>query len=118
MDILNNPKQKLNFDIGNSKPILFVGLILILGAVGFLIYQKSGSSLELISPSAGEIQTRPINIDYEFLKSAKFEALETFPSYPDFQPSTGEGVPAGRANPFLPPAGLHYTTPGESTPAQ
>lgn len=47
--------------------------------------------------------TLPVpNIDYSFLTSPAFEALESFPDYPSFREDEGTAVTPGRANPFAP----------------
>ncbi len=47
--------------------------------------------------------TLPVpNIDYSFLTSPDFEALEPFPDYPSFREDEGVTATPGRTNPFTP----------------
>jgi hypothetical protein len=114
MDILNNSDSSSAFETAKSKPILLVGGILVLIAIGFYFFNKNSPSVSFLPQTQSTpVNMSAINIDFTFLNSPEFEALESFPDYPDFRESTGTGtIPAGRVNPFLPPSGINLQTEG------
>jgi hypothetical protein len=87
-------EKKLNFE--KIWPVLL--LIIILVAAFFVI--KYFTKNQEIEPSTTILATP--NIDYSFLTSPAFEALESFPDYPSFQEDEGTSITPGRVNPFAP----------------
>ena len=87
-------EKKLNF--GKIGPVILLIIILVAAFFVFKFFTKPKET----GPSTTILATP--NIDYSFLTSPAFEALESFPDYPSFQEDEGTSIIPGRANPFAP----------------
>ena len=79
-----------------EKIIPFI-LLIIIAVIIFLIFRFLNTKEEAVINST-PIPTPQVN--YDFLASPEFNALEVFPQYSIFVP--GESVTPGRSNPFAP----------------
>jgi hypothetical protein len=104
MDILQSKNN--NNETKQTRPIFLIVLLVLLVAFAAYWYSKKNPSLlpsNLIKQPGLVSLNKSIEIDFGFLRSPEFQALEQFPDYPAFRPATGNEVTPGRVNPFIPP---------------
>jgi hypothetical protein len=82
------------FNIEKLTPFILLIVIGIVIFFAFKLFNKEEAVEYVLTPLATP------NINYEFLTSSEFDALDKFPQYTIFVP--GESITPGRANPFSP----------------
>lgn len=101
-----NFEQETTENTSSSKQPIFIVILLIAisGAAFYYFNQQLTSSITTMLNASDvnfEISAEP-KIDFDFLTSAEFENLESFPDYPSFKENEAIQVQVGRSNPFLP----------------